>query len=234
MKQCWGLKRNLTRCQRTGDWRLFCDEHKRQPLVGLFILLFTVIAGSASIYSCAFRPESARQAQEKEQREREAEATQMARIIAATVTSDLQISIPVAQGMRARIIERKSVIDPSLFASLYSPSVNLPGAGETAILHPDVIGALDSYRRLLSECNKHRQTYIDLLKGDPDEFKCRGALTTYCIGLDSVVRSGLILLRTLHEHHSASGADVSGLPSYRLIEEDMPDIQKALLEEPNK
>ncbi len=56
VKQCWGLKRNLTRCQRTGDWRLFCDEHKRQPLVWLFTLVFTVIAGSASIYSCALRP----------------------------------------------------------------------------------------------------------------------------------------------------------------------------------
>ncbi len=108
------------------------------------------------------------------------------------------------------------------------------GPGEAAILHPDVIAALDSYRRLLSECTKHRQTYLDLFKGHPDEFQCRGALTTYCIGLDSVVRSGLILLRALHEHHPASGADDSGLPSYRLIDEDMPDIQKALIDVPNR
>ena len=56
MRQCCGLKRNLIRCQRRGDWNLFCDEHKRQPFYWLFVLVFTVIAGSASICSCAFRP----------------------------------------------------------------------------------------------------------------------------------------------------------------------------------
>ena len=52
MNQCHGIKRNLTRCQRTGDWRWFCEEHKRQPLVWFFVLIFTVCAGGASIYSC--------------------------------------------------------------------------------------------------------------------------------------------------------------------------------------
>lgn len=34
-----------------GEWKLFCEEHKRQPLVWVIFIVFTVIAGAASIYS---------------------------------------------------------------------------------------------------------------------------------------------------------------------------------------
>jgi len=37
-----------------GEWRLFCDDHRFQPLAILFILVFTVVAGAASIYSAWF------------------------------------------------------------------------------------------------------------------------------------------------------------------------------------
>ena len=49
--RCLGINRNLHRCNRTIDGRLFCNDHRRQPFVWIFILIFTVIAGSASIYS---------------------------------------------------------------------------------------------------------------------------------------------------------------------------------------
>lgn len=51
MRQCFGRTKDLNRCSRKGRWRWFCQEHKRQPLAWLFGLVFTVIAGSASIYS---------------------------------------------------------------------------------------------------------------------------------------------------------------------------------------
>ena len=51
MKRCLGITRNLTRCNRMGEWKLFCEEHKRQPLVWVIFIVFTVIAGTASIYS---------------------------------------------------------------------------------------------------------------------------------------------------------------------------------------
>lgn len=52
MKQrCFGIKDNLRRCSRTGDWSFFCHDHKRQPIVWMFGFIFTVIGGSASIYS---------------------------------------------------------------------------------------------------------------------------------------------------------------------------------------
>lgn len=34
-----------------GEWKLFCREHRRQPLVWVTFIIFTVIAGTASIYS---------------------------------------------------------------------------------------------------------------------------------------------------------------------------------------
>ena len=52
--RCWGRTRNLQRCGRIGDWRLFCDEHRFQPLGWLFVLVFTVVGGFASIQSAWF------------------------------------------------------------------------------------------------------------------------------------------------------------------------------------
>jgi hypothetical protein len=53
--RCWGITRNLNRCGRDGEWRFFCSEHRRQPFVWLIFIIFTIIAGIASIYS-ALRP----------------------------------------------------------------------------------------------------------------------------------------------------------------------------------
>jgi hypothetical protein len=54
MQQCFGLTRTLRRCGRRGSWRFFCDDHRRQPVAWIFFLVFTVIAGTASIYSAWF------------------------------------------------------------------------------------------------------------------------------------------------------------------------------------
>lgn len=55
MGRCWGLNRNLRRCGRVIEAEHFCHDHRRQPLIWASFLLFTVLAGSASIYS-ALRP----------------------------------------------------------------------------------------------------------------------------------------------------------------------------------
>ena len=49
MTRCWGITRNLHRCNRTGDWEFFCHEHNRQWIVWLFSLVFTVLAGTLTI-----------------------------------------------------------------------------------------------------------------------------------------------------------------------------------------
>lgn len=54
MRRCFGLSRNLRRCSRSGDWRLFCHDHRRQPIVWAAFLVFTVIAGIASMQSAWF------------------------------------------------------------------------------------------------------------------------------------------------------------------------------------
>jgi hypothetical protein len=51
MRRCWGVTRTLNRCNRRGNWALFCDEHKKQPLLWISFIVFTVIAGAVSIYS---------------------------------------------------------------------------------------------------------------------------------------------------------------------------------------
>jgi hypothetical protein len=54
LQRCWGLNRNLRRCCRQGDWKFLCDDHHNQPLVAIFIIVFTVLAGVASIQSAWF------------------------------------------------------------------------------------------------------------------------------------------------------------------------------------
>ncbi len=51
MRRCLGRTRNLTRCNRTGDWKFFCAEHRWQPFVWVTFFIFTIIGGGASIYS---------------------------------------------------------------------------------------------------------------------------------------------------------------------------------------
>jgi hypothetical protein len=63
MRRCWGLTRNLQLCGRRGDWHLFCDEHRRQSLGWICFLVFTVLAGRASILSYVEQRRSTRNAQ---------------------------------------------------------------------------------------------------------------------------------------------------------------------------
>lgn len=49
MRQCWARTRNLNRCGRVGEWLFLCDEHRKQPLVLAFGLVFTVLAGTFTI-----------------------------------------------------------------------------------------------------------------------------------------------------------------------------------------
>ncbi len=57
MGRCFGITRNLNRCSRIGEWKLFCFEHRRQPFGWLVFFVFTVLAGIASMQS-AWGPSS--------------------------------------------------------------------------------------------------------------------------------------------------------------------------------
>ena len=50
-KKCWGRTRNLSRCKRPPGSKLFCPVHRKQPLIWLYIGIFSILAGGASIYS---------------------------------------------------------------------------------------------------------------------------------------------------------------------------------------
>lgn len=47
---CQGRTKTLRRCGREGDWRFFCDDHRRQPFVWAFIAL-SVVASLVSIFT---------------------------------------------------------------------------------------------------------------------------------------------------------------------------------------
>lgn len=56
MKRCLGRIKNFNRCGRRGEWALFCEEHRKQPLVWLFSV-FTVTVGIVTILAF-FWPDS--------------------------------------------------------------------------------------------------------------------------------------------------------------------------------
>lgn len=54
MRRCWGRNRNFRRCGRRGNWKCFCDDHRLQPIAAVVFLVFTIVAGVASIQSAWF------------------------------------------------------------------------------------------------------------------------------------------------------------------------------------
>ncbi len=50
-RRCLGRTKSLARCGRTGKWRFFCYDHRRQWVSFLSFFVFTAAAGVASLYS---------------------------------------------------------------------------------------------------------------------------------------------------------------------------------------
>jgi hypothetical protein len=53
-RRCWGITATWRRCARSGNWLLFCPDHRWQWTGWLSFLVFTVFAGSLGIWSDLF------------------------------------------------------------------------------------------------------------------------------------------------------------------------------------
>ncbi len=49
-RRCWGITDHLTRCDQPASPFLYCKEHRKQPFVWVFTLVFTVITGILTFY----------------------------------------------------------------------------------------------------------------------------------------------------------------------------------------
>jgi hypothetical protein len=54
LRRCWGRNRNFRRCGRRATGNVFCDDHRLQPIGAVVFLVFTIVAGAASIQSAWF------------------------------------------------------------------------------------------------------------------------------------------------------------------------------------
>lgn len=160
--------------------------------------------------------------------ERQRRETDIATSVAITVANDLRLSTGVSQATRDRLIKRQIKSDTGMFVAIYSPTVDLPPSGDAAVLKPSVLSALDEYRRRLGECAKHRQMLIDEWQVNSPPPNGKGIILTYCVSLDSVVRSGLILLDAIEADYPTVKKVITKPSGYRPIENDMPEIQKVL------
>lgn len=50
-RRCHGRNKNLSRCARYGEWRYFCADHTKQPLVALYVFVFTILTGGVTFLS---------------------------------------------------------------------------------------------------------------------------------------------------------------------------------------
>lgn len=50
MSRCFGFSSNLKLCKRQGSWWFFCHDHKRQWLIWISFVVFTMGGGGASIF----------------------------------------------------------------------------------------------------------------------------------------------------------------------------------------
>ena len=56
-RQCWGRTRNLSRCGRTVVKRIFCPEHRLQPILLIVFIAFTIVPGTLGYFSfCNRKP----------------------------------------------------------------------------------------------------------------------------------------------------------------------------------
>lgn len=160
--------------------------------------------------------------------ERQRRETDIATSVAITVANDLHMSTGVSQATRDRLIKRQIKSDTGMFVAIYSPTVDLPASSDTAVLKPSALSALDEYRRRLAECAKHRQILINEWQVNSPPLNGKAILLAYCVSLDSVVRSGFILLEAIEAEYPAAKKVITKPSGYKLIESDMPEIQKVL------
>lgn len=153
----------------------------------------------------------------------------VAKTIAVAIANDLKFTPVVSESTRKGFIKRQFRTDPSVFESVYSPTVELPSAIDVASLEPDVTRALDAYKRHLSECAKHRKTYLSELRTEGKESTLQDVLLTYCVSLDAVVLTGFQLAVQLQTHYPATKDLLKGVPfAYRSMEADIQQIQEVL------
>jgi hypothetical protein len=122
--------------------------------------------------------------------ERQRRESDIATSVAITVANDLRLSTSVSHATRDWLIKKQIKNDTGVFVAMYSPTVDLPASGETVILKPTAVSALDEYRRRLVNCAKQRQQLIDEWEANAPPPNGKALLLMYCVSLDSVVRGG--------------------------------------------
>lgn len=143
----------------------------------------------------------------------------IANSIRIAVYNDLKYTIPVTNGIQGRIKEKKfnEKDDPEKFMALYSPTVVLPSVDSISSLNPEVLTWVDEYRRRLAFCAINRLYYYAELKSNKTT-NIETPLEFYGIILDSVIRTGFILLDTLDKYYPNGKNTRSDLPEYQIID----------------
>lgn len=109
--RCWGRTRNLRRCGREGNWLFFCEDHRLQPVGLLVFTVFTIVAGTASIYSAWFAKPS--QETIAHQTRIIASLKQLVAPLDEQITADLFFTLPAGQPALASLARYLDTHKPS-------------------------------------------------------------------------------------------------------------------------
>ena len=157
--------------------------------------------------------------------ERSSRKQALVRLISSSVNNDLTYTTEVAAGLRDNMLKANFVTDGVLFRELYHPSVVLPDTPDIGLFAPDIINALDEYRRRLNECEARRQECIQALEA-PNHKDSEVTLLTYLIGLDSVVLSGRHFIREIKSEYPDASVVDDKVASYAPIQQFISELQK--------
>lgn len=177
MGRCWGIITNLRRCRRKGDWLLFCHDHKRQWLIWVSFLVFTVGGGLASIVSYYDKRQS------------------------SPIPGEASEPKPRAQPGGRQPLERETV-DHGSTSQL---ALHFKNVGCNSLLELDSASALVSFKKsieydknsdflnwVISYIEEHNESLLPSLKTEAWLELYRDILTKHGAELDTIIRNRFI------------------------------------------
>ncbi len=149
-------------------------------------------------------------------------ANRVAFVLATTVYKELLYTIPIVNGFKENIKKGSFFRSNDQFGAIYSPKENITIGEDIFVLNQEVIENFDEYKRRVDEVAKHKNLYTTQLKKEVKTSKIQ--LVIYLISLDSLIRTGYNLLKSIESNYDKDMINIGNLPTYTIIDSD--EIQK--------
>jgi len=187
------------------------NERRFQIYLNIFIALLSFGFGISSGYLLEIRSSSVKK-------------HNLAKLICASVTSDIKLFVVIQDRLREQVLKKKFIGD-SFFFDLYDfPPTALPSSEEVGCLEPDVITGLNSYSRCRVNAAHRRMDYRERLLSKTDEHT-ELAFVNFCIAHDAMIVDGLRLLDRLYVYYPDLKLATNIVPQYVRLSQVITNVE---------